>query len=86
MPKPHRHRPATANPLGSRKNEMRLPTLGSEEPRAPLTNIAANKQHDLTSSVPEERSTRCNAFTTEPLPSNLSDRSTDAYTVIPIGM
>jgi hypothetical protein len=79
--------PATANPLGSKNNDMRLPMLGNEEPRAPLTNIAAKTQNDLISSAPEER-TRFNASTTDPLPSNPFDRSTlpDAYTVNPIGM
>jgi hypothetical protein len=80
--------PATANPLGSKNNDMRLPTLGSEEPRAPLTNIAAKTLNDLISNAPEERSTRFNASTTDLLPLNRSDRSTfaDAYTVNPIGM
>src|ERR1700733_8205598 len=88
MRKPQRHMAATANPLGSKNNEMRLPMLGSEEPRAPLTNIAAKTLNDLISSAPEERSTRFNASTTDLLPLNRSDRSTfaDAYTVNPIGM
>jgi hypothetical protein len=67
---------ATANPLGSKNNDMRLPMLGSEEPSAPLTNTAAKTQNDLISNDPEERSTRFNASTTDPLPSNPSDRST----------
>jgi glutamate-ammonia-ligase adenylyltransferase len=67
---------ATANPLGSKNNDMRLPMLGSEEPRAPLTNIAAKTLTDLISSAPEECSTRFNATTTDLLPSNPSDRST----------
>ena len=38
--------------------------LGSEAPRAPLTNTAAKTQNHLISSAPEERSTRSNASTT----------------------
>jgi hypothetical protein len=78
---------ATANPLGNKNNDMRPPMLGSEAPRAPLTNIAVKAQNDLMSSAPEERSLRFNASTTDPLPSNPSDRLTlPTYTVNLNGM
>ena len=78
---------ATANPLGRTNKEMRLPKLRQRGAEAPLTKIAAKTQIHLISSAPEERSTRFNAFTTAPLPSNPSDRSTSPMdTVNPNGM
>jgi hypothetical protein len=77
---------ATANPLGSKNNEMRLPMLGREAPRAPLANIAAKRQTHLISSALDERSTRPNASTTGPLPERSLLDLADSYTVNPIGM
>jgi len=77
---------ATANPLGSKNNDMRPPMLGSEAPRAPLADTAAKTQNHLISSALDERSTRPNASSTGPLPERSLLDLADSYTVNPIGM